>query len=91
MIALCIDDDFTDFLKANPYSHYNLPIYGHGYEIRTDNGKGGITLHGINNPYMAISLNPLLFEEVHFNKNRFVFYEGAASVEVSPFLTFSEN
>lgn len=80
MIALCIDDDFTDFLKANPYSYFNLPIYGHGYEIRGDNGKGGITLQGLNNPYFAISLNPLLFEELHFAKERFAILDNEYSV-----------
>lgn len=89
--AICIDGDFTEFKRIYHYTNFNMPKEGEVYEVRTDNGKGGITLRGINNPYMAISLNPLLFEEVHFNKNRFVFYEGAASVVPYPFLSYSEN
>lgn len=72
MRVICIDADFADFQKAFGYSKLNYPVEGEVYEVRSDNGKGGITLVGITNPYFAISLQPLLFEELHFNKSRFV-------------------
>jgi hypothetical protein len=88
MQVICIDADFDDFIKMNGYKSFNLPKEGSAYVVRTDNGKGGITLVGLNNPYFAISLQPLMFEELHFSKQRFVVISGAEHKQ--PFM-FSAN
>lgn len=88
MQVICIDADFTDFIRLNGYKSFNFPKEGSTYVVRTDNGKGGITLVGLNNPYFCISLNPLLFEELHFNKDRFII---VTEVEYKMPLMFSAN
>lgn len=81
--VICIDDDFTEF-KRIMGERYNFPKSGETYEVRTDNGRGGITLAGLNNPYWLISMNPLLFEEIHFHKDRFVYLSDVT--EDNPYL-----
>ncbi len=89
--VICIDDDFSAF-KAQMGSNYNFPKLGESYEVRGDNGRGAILLHGITNPYWLVSVNPLLFEEIHFNKNRFLEIESGRH-EDTPVVTyqFSSN
>lgn len=70
--VICIDADFTDF-KKQMGSNYNFPKEGEVYEVRGDNGRGAILLNGVTNPYWVVSMNPLLFEEIHFKKERFVY------------------
>jgi len=71
MKVICIDDDFTDFIKLNG-SSYNFPKLGHTYEVRGESSRGGYLLKEITNPFFLLSFTPLLFEELHFNKNRFM-------------------
>ena len=84
--VICIDADFTDFMKIMG-SGYNFPKEGEVYEVRGDNGRGGIILKGLTNPYTLLSFTPLLFEEVHFNKQRFLEIEDTRN-EDTPLATF---
>lgn len=83
---MCIDADFTDFIKVMG-SNYNFPKEGEVYEVRGDNGRGGILLKELTNPYTMIQFSPLLFEEVHFNKQRFIQVEDTRH-EDSPLVTY---
>lgn len=75
MKVMCIDADFRDFSRKYGY-RYNFPKEGHTYKVRGDNGNGYL-LEGISNPFFLISLMPLIFEELHFAKKRFVICEDA--------------
>ena len=80
MKVICIDGDFTDFKKLNG-NRFNLPIEGKSYEVRAVNKHGGYMLDGLTNPYFCISMNPLLFEELHFKPERFLVLDDAPRIE----------
>jgi len=86
--VICIDDDFSDFIKLMG-ANYNFPKLGESYEVRGDNGRGAILLKGITNPYWIVSVNPLLFEEIHFFKHRFL--EVSSEKKNEPFYVYGNN
>lgn len=71
IFATLVNDDFEEFRRSFG-NHYCFPEYGQTYVVRGENNRGGILLHGITNPFFLISSNPVLFEELHFDKQRFL-------------------